>query len=51
MSAGIYAWPAGDVARIAADTVRGAPELEHLDLVRFVLFDDELHHAFEASLA
>ena len=50
MSAGIYAWAADDVARIAVDTVRDAPELEHLDLVRFVLFNDELHRAFEAAL-
>ncbi len=46
VSAGLYAWAAEDVARIAVATVRGSPELEQLDLVRFVLFDDALHRAF-----
>jgi O-acetyl-ADP-ribose deacetylase len=50
VSAGIYCWAADDVARIAVETVRDAPELEHLDLVRFVLFNDELHLAFQAAL-
>ena len=50
VSAGIYAWPAEDVARIAVTTVRGASELERLDLVRFVLFNDALHRAFLDAL-
>jgi len=51
VSAGLYAWSADDVARIAVATVRGAPELEQLDVVRFVLFNDALHRAFLAALA
>jgi len=51
VSAGLYGWPAEDVARIAVATVRDAPELEHLDLVRFVLFNDALHHPFLTALA
>ena len=51
VSAGLYAWPADDVARIAVAAVRGAPELEQLDVVRFVLFNDALHRAFLAALA
>ena len=50
VSAGIYAWAGEDVARIAVATVRGADELEHLDLVRFVLFDEVVHRAFVDAL-
>jgi O-acetyl-ADP-ribose deacetylase (regulator of RNase III) len=50
VSAGLYGWSAKDVARIAVATVREAPELEHLDLVRFVLFNDALHQVFLAAL-
>jgi len=50
VSAGLYAWPAGDVARIAVTTVRDAPEREQLDLVRFVLFSEELQRAFVDAL-
>ena len=50
VSAGLFAWPAEEVARIAVATVRGAPEVEHLDLVRFVLFNEPLHQAFLAAL-
>ena len=51
VSAGLYAWPTEEVARIAVTTVRDASELEHLDLVRFVLFNEVLHQAFLAALA
>ena len=50
VSAGLYAWPADEVARIAVATVRDATEVEQLDLVRFVLFSDELHRTFLAAL-
>jgi O-acetyl-ADP-ribose deacetylase (regulator of RNase III) len=50
ISAGLYAWPGDQVARIAVDSVRAAGELEHLDLVRFVLFNDDLHRAFVVAL-
>ena len=49
VSAGLYAWSADDVARIAVNTVRDADELDHLDLVRFVLFNAALHGAFLAA--
>ena len=50
VSAGLYAWPADDVARIAVTTVREADEIEQLDLVRFVLFTEGLHRAFLHAL-
>jgi O-acetyl-ADP-ribose deacetylase (regulator of RNase III) len=50
VSAGLYAWPADDVARIAVTTVRDAPELDQLDLVRFVLFNEALLRAFADAL-
>ena len=50
VSAGLFAWPAEEVARIAVATVRGAPEVEHLDLVRFVLFNEPLLQAFLTAL-
>ena len=50
VSAGLYAWDPDDVARIAVTTVRQAPELEALDLVRFVLFNAAIRDAFVAAL-
>ncbi len=54
VSAGVYGWPLDDAARVAVAAVRealaggAAPRLE---LVRFVLFSDEVLAAFEAALA
>ncbi len=51
VSAGIYGWDPGDVARIATTAVReDVAAAEGLDLVRFVLFSDALLAAFEAAL-
>jgi O-acetyl-ADP-ribose deacetylase (regulator of RNase III) len=48
ISCGVYGYPIADAARIAVATVR---EHAHgLDLVRFVLFNDETHEAFAAEL-
>ncbi|MFF4169774.1 O-acetyl-ADP-ribose deacetylase [Streptomyces sp. NPDC001744] len=48
VSTGIYGWPMADGARIAVETVRAAhTEVEE---VRFVLFDESAHSAFEAAL-
>lgn len=46
ISTGVYAFPVDRAARIAIDTVRDAP----LDKIRFWLFNDEAHAAFEAAL-
>ncbi|MET9883053.1 O-acetyl-ADP-ribose deacetylase [Streptomyces sp. NPDC006430] len=49
ISTGIYGWPIDDGARIAVETARaaaGAPVEE----VRFVLFDEKAHTAFERAL-
>jgi len=50
VSAGIYGWEAGEVARIAVAAVRESPHLRRLDLVRFVLFSRPTHQAFLAAL-
>ena len=48
VSAGVYGWAPDEVARVAADAVRGwAGQVE---LVRFVLFSAELLAAFETAL-
>ena len=49
ISAGIYGWPLEDAARQAVAGVR-AVEVEHVQEVRFVLFDDRAHAVFEAAL-
>lgn len=46
VSAGIYGWAADEVARIAVATVSTSPHRVELDLIRFVLFNDTVHHAF-----
>lgn len=52
VSAGVYGWAAGEVARIAVETVRAeTSEEDSIGLVRFVLFSDALLAAFEAALA
>jgi O-acetyl-ADP-ribose deacetylase len=49
ISAGIYGWPLDDAARQAAAGVREAV-VEHVQDVRFVLFDEPALAAFEAAL-
>ena len=45
----VYGWPVDDAARQAVAGVRsGTPE--HVEEVRFVLFDDGALAAFEAAL-
>lgn len=46
VSAGVYRWPMDDAARIAVETVRATET--SVDLVRFVLFTDAAHRAFQA---
>lgn len=50
VSAGIFGWAAEDVAEIAVATVRTSSHLDHIDLVRFVLFSAPIHAAFRAAL-
>ncbi len=50
VSAGVYGWPLDDAARQAVAGVRSAV-VEHVQDVRFVLFDDRALAAFEAALA
>jgi O-acetyl-ADP-ribose deacetylase len=49
ISAGVYGWPVDDAARQAVAGVRAA-DVEHVQEVRFVLFDDRTLAAFEAAL-
>jgi O-acetyl-ADP-ribose deacetylase (regulator of RNase III) len=49
VSAGIYGWPMDDAARQAVAAVRSAA-VEHVQDVRFVLFNDWALAAFEAAL-
>jgi O-acetyl-ADP-ribose deacetylase (regulator of RNase III) len=48
VSAGIYGWPMDDAARIAVQTVRATDT--SVEEVRFVLFDEQAHQAFEAQV-
>ena len=51
VSAGIYGWPAEEVARVAVATVREDVAREPgIDLVRFVLFSEPLLEAFRTQL-
>jgi O-acetyl-ADP-ribose deacetylase len=50
VSAGVYGWAAQDVADIAVRAVRASAHLGQLELVRFVLFGEEVHRAFVAAL-
>ena len=50
ISAGIYGWPLDDAARQAVAGVRAAT-VQHVQEVRFVLFDDRALAAFEAALS
>lgn len=48
VSTGVFGWPMDDGARIAVATVRASRT--PVDEVRFVLFDDAAHRAFESAL-
>ncbi len=50
VSAGVYGWAVGDVARIAVSSVR-AHRASKVRLVRFVLFDDVALEVFRAAAA
>jgi O-acetyl-ADP-ribose deacetylase (regulator of RNase III) len=50
ISAGVYGWPMEDAARQAVAGVRAAT-VEHVQEVRFVLFDDRALAAFEAAIS
>lgn len=50
VSAGVYAWPIDEVARIAVTTVQASSHLAALDRIRFVLFDDHALSAFLTAL-
>lgn len=49
VSAGVYGWDAGEVARIAWDVVRAEADSNGVDHVRFVLFGAPVLAAFEAA--
>jgi O-acetyl-ADP-ribose deacetylase (regulator of RNase III) len=51
ISAGVYGWPMEDAARIAISTVRAvlSSGVGSVELVRFVLFNDEALAAFRAA--
>jgi O-acetyl-ADP-ribose deacetylase (regulator of RNase III) len=49
ISAGVYGWPLADAARQAVAGV-GAASVQHVQEVRFVLFDDVALAAFQAVL-
>ena len=49
ISAGAYGWPVDDAARIAVEAVRSTDT--QIDLVTFVLYNDEAFAAFEKALA
>lgn len=53
VSAGVYGWDADEVARIATTTAREvvAEQPQAFDLIRFVLFGERLHWAFDRALA
>ncbi len=52
VSAGVYGWDVGEVARVAVRTVREeCAAHDGIDLVRFVLFNDRSLAAFDAALA
>lgn len=48
VSAGVYGWQADDVASIAMEVARSA-RCEHVELIRFVLFDARTFGAFERA--
>lgn len=50
VSAGVYGWDPGEVARIAVEAVRRSPVTERIELVRFVLFSDDVLDEFRSAL-
>jgi O-acetyl-ADP-ribose deacetylase len=50
ISAGVYGWPLDDAARQAVAGVRSV-EVEHVQEVRFVLFDDRALDAFVTAIS
>jgi len=50
ISAGVYGWPLDDAARQAVAGVRSVP-VEHVQEVRFVLFDDRALDAFVTAIS
>jgi O-acetyl-ADP-ribose deacetylase (regulator of RNase III) len=48
VSAGVFGWPIESAAEIAVTAVRSTPT--RVEQVRFVLFSDEAHAAFERAL-
>jgi O-acetyl-ADP-ribose deacetylase (regulator of RNase III) len=50
VSAGVFGWDVGEVARIAVDTVARVPERAELEVIRFVLFGAAAYRAFDAAL-
>lgn len=51
VSAGVYGWAGAEVAQTAVEAIRASAELPRLDLVRFVLFSEDLLRDFETALA
>ncbi|QDZ16580.1 O-acetyl-ADP-ribose deacetylase [Humibacter ginsenosidimutans] len=52
VSAGVYGWPMDDAARIAvATTLRNAPAVPGLGIVRYVLFSERALDAFSGMLS
>lgn len=51
ISAGVYGWEPGLVARTAVTAVRASPALRALEHVQFVLFSEDLLHTFLDALA
>ena len=49
ISAGIFGWDAQDVARVAMASATDATNTTGLELIRFVLFDAEVHATFAAA--
>ena len=50
VSAGVYGWDPGEVARIAVEATRTSPVTERLELVRFVLFSEDVLEEFRSAL-
>lgn len=48
VSAGVFGWPAASAAEIAVSTVRATAT--KVEVVRFVLFNDEVYAAFEHAM-
>jgi len=51
-STGIYGYPREEAARVAVDATREAlTRLDTIELVRFVLFDEETRRVYEHAVA